>query len=106
MGVNEEITKASVEALSINGKLETFIVVGTAIWEEDAGEPSKGRILLFKAQVRPIQPAAANTAAPALKLVLEEEITGAAMDVRGLEGSLAVIVNTIVSLLLFRGIDH
>ena len=97
LGTNEEVTKISILDLSVNDKLEKFIVVGTAIWEDGGSEPSKGRVLLFRAQMGRSRPAAANPALPTVSLALDTEITGSVVALGEVAGYLAIIVNTVVS---------
>jgi hypothetical protein len=99
LGSNEEVTKISVLDLSIGGSVEKFIVVGTAIWEDDGNEPSKGKILLFKAQMGRARPAVANPAIPTLTLAMDAEISGSVVALGEVGGYLAVLVNTVVSTL-------
>lgn len=91
------MTKISILDLSVNDKLEKFIVVGTAIWEDGGSEPSKGRVLLFRAQMGRSRPAAANPALPTVSLALDTEITGSVVALGEVAGYLAIIVNTVVS---------
>lgn len=87
--------------LSIGDKSERYIIVGTAIWDSDDGnEPTKGRVLLFRASMgKTVQTGlgAMNTPPPVLTQVLEQEIPGSAIGLAVVDGHLAVIVNTIVS---------
>ncbi|KIM30042.1 hypothetical protein M408DRAFT_22463 [Serendipita vermifera MAFF 305830] len=96
VGTSEEVTKVSILDLSVNDKIEKFIVVGTAIWEDNGNEPSKGRVLLFRAQMARSKPATANPAVPTVSLALDTEITGSVVAMGTIAGHLAVIVNTVL----------
>jgi hypothetical protein len=97
LGSNEEVTKISVLDLSIGDSVEKFIVVGTAIWEDDGNEPSKGRVLLFKARMGRTKSAAVNPSVPTVTLAMDTEITGSVVALGEVGGYLAVLVNTVVS---------
>ncbi|PVF94630.1 hypothetical protein CPB86DRAFT_765387 [Serendipita vermifera] len=96
LGSNEEVVKVSVEELAIDGIYETYIVVGTAIWEDNGGEPSKGRVLLFRTQSGKPRPPLMNPSVPSLLLCLDQEITGSVVNLRAIQGDLAVIVNSVL----------
>jgi len=97
LSTNEEVTKTAVLDLSIGASLEKFVVVGTAIWEDDGSEPSKGRILLFRAQMGRTRASIMNQSAPIVTLAMGTEITGSVVALGEVRGRLAVIVNTVVS---------
>lgn len=97
---NEEVTKVIVGDLVMGDKQERYIIVGTAIWEDEEGsEPTKGRILLFRASLSKgmqVGSGAANAPPPVLTLVLEQDIPGSAVGLAVVDHRLAIIVNTIV----------
>lgn len=95
-GAQEEAVKVITASLDINGDFHEYVAVGTAIWEEDGTEPSKGRILLFRTQTRRPRGAAANPPMPEVLLSLDEQLPGSVVSMAVLDGKLAVIVNTIV----------
>lgn len=95
------MTKVSVVELSVDGDLGWYIAVGTAIWEDNEAEPSKGRLLLFRTQSGKPRTAAMNTTSPTVLLSMEAQIPGSVVDMEVVDGKLAIIVNTIVNLPCF-----
>jgi len=89
--------------LEFDGKRETYIIVGTAKWEGNEPEPFQGRLLLFKAQSGSSRPVSQNPSMPVITLVMEKDINGAPGAIKAIDGVLAVIVNTVVS--IFFSID-
>lgn len=96
---DEEVKKISVENLELEGKMQTYIVVGTARWEQEESEPNKGRVLLFKANSGPARPVSRNPASPIVTLVLEHEIPGGVEAIKAINGVLIVVINTVVGIL-------